>query len=309
MEQQSMSFTAPLQRAWSRAQQMLFKPFDIGRWLVIGFAAWLAALGGGGGGGTNFGMNGSGGGDAVDAGEQVAQGVHQGWEWLLSHGVAAGLILVGVLVLVAIIVAVLWVGSRGKFIFLDNVLRNQAAIVEPWKRFRRLGNSLFAFRLLVMMVCLPLAVGLIGLCIWLIIAAGGWPQLNGVAMVVGVVAAAFIGGLLLIATLYAAFFLDAFVVPLMYRFDLGVLAAWRRFLGHLRTRAGGFLLCGLFVFGLYLLVFSAIMVTGVMTCCLGFILVALPYVGTVVLLPIHITYRAFTVAFLAQIEPEIQFTN
>lgn len=30
-------------------QQVLFRPFDIGKWLVIGFACWLARLAEGGG--------------------------------------------------------------------------------------------------------------------------------------------------------------------------------------------------------------------------------------------------------------------
>ena len=32
-----------------RVKQMLFRPFDLGKWFVIGFCAWLAYLGEGGG--------------------------------------------------------------------------------------------------------------------------------------------------------------------------------------------------------------------------------------------------------------------
>ena len=34
-------------------------------------------------------------------------------------------------------------GSRGKFVFLDDVLRGRSAIGEPWGRCGRLGDSLF----------------------------------------------------------------------------------------------------------------------------------------------------------------------
>jgi len=33
--------------------------------------------------------------------------------------------------------------SRGKFMFLDNVVHDRAEVSQPWQDFRRLGNSLF----------------------------------------------------------------------------------------------------------------------------------------------------------------------
>jgi hypothetical protein len=47
----------------------------------------------------------------------------------------------------------------------------------------------------------------------------------------------------------------------------------------------------------------AAVIAGVLTCCIGLLLIILPYVGTVVLLPIPVTYRGFTVALLDQIDP------
>jgi hypothetical protein len=38
----------------------------------------------------------------------------------------------------------------------------------------------------------------------------------------------------------------------------------------------------------------------VLTCCI----VGLPYVGTVILLPLYVTYRIFSLEFLAQFDPE-----
>ena len=39
-----ISFVEPLSRAWERMRRMLFSPFELGRWLVLGFSAWLAGL-------------------------------------------------------------------------------------------------------------------------------------------------------------------------------------------------------------------------------------------------------------------------
>ena len=47
-----ISYVQPLSRAWERMRQILFDPFELAKWLVLGFSAWLAGLAGGGGGGT-----------------------------------------------------------------------------------------------------------------------------------------------------------------------------------------------------------------------------------------------------------------
>ncbi|MCZ6507417.1 MAG: hypothetical protein O7A04_05140 [Acidobacteria bacterium] len=294
-----VSLLEALQDGWSWMVSMLFRPFDVRKWFVVGFAAWLAGLAGwGGGGGGSVSDD--------DGGAQILHSAQDGWDWLTSHELAAGMIFAGLLTLLALIVAVLWVSSRSKFIFLDNVVCDRAEIVEPWKRFRRQGNSLFAFRLVVALICIPLAFGLIGLCVWLAVGPGGWAHLEGAATVAGVVGTALLGLVLIIATLYTFFFLDAFVVPLMHRYDLGVMDAWRRFLALLGARPGWFLASGLFVFVLCILALVVVLTTGFMTCCLGFLLLAMPYVGTVLLLPLIITYRAFTVAFLGQFDSEVR---
>ena len=48
----------PVSPAFERVKLMLFRPFDLGKWFVIGFCAWLAFLGEAGsgfGGQSNFG--------------------------------------------------------------------------------------------------------------------------------------------------------------------------------------------------------------------------------------------------------------
>jgi hypothetical protein len=35
----------------------------------------------------------------------------------------------------------MWVASRGRFIFTDCLVKQRGAIVEPWREFRREGNS------------------------------------------------------------------------------------------------------------------------------------------------------------------------
>ena len=62
-------------------------------------------------------------------------------------------------------VVCLWLSSRGRFMFLDGLVRNRGAVVEPWREFRREGNSLFWFRFGLGLALLLTFLLLIGLCV------------------------------------------------------------------------------------------------------------------------------------------------
>jgi hypothetical protein len=47
-----------------------------------------------------------------------------------------------------------------------------------------------------------------------------------------------------------------------------------------------------------------VVAAGLITCCVGFFLLIIPYVGTVVTLPVWHTLRAYRLEFLAQFGPE-----
>ena len=128
----------------------------------------------------------------------------------------------------------------------------------------------------------------------------GWPIV--LAIVLSWWAAAMVPLLLLIA--YTHLFLFQFVVPIMYREGIGVLAAWGKFLALFRSHVLHFLAFGLFFIVLLIGVAVAIMVVGFSTCCVGFVLFALPYVSSVVLLPIDVLFRGLGPDFLAQFGPE-----
>ena len=111
--------------------------------------------------------------------------------------------------------------------------------------------------------------------------------------------------ILLVVLGYAAFFLEAFVVPIMHRYRLGAVDAWRRFFALFRDRPLPFLVVGLavlsafVVFGIWALLF------GFMTCCVGFLLLMAPYLSNVLLLPLTVLYRSFTLEFLAQFDDDL----
>ena len=76
--------------------------------------------------------------------------------------------------------------------------------------------------------------------------------------------------------------------------------AWVRFFSVFNKHPFHFLIFGLFVFVLLIGFVAAIILAGLMTCCIGFILFVIPYIGTVVTLPVWYTLRAFSLEYLAQ---------
>ena len=293
----NVHYVAPLRRAWARMKGILFNPFDLGKWLVIGFSAWLARLAGGGGGG---------GGRPNLSHDRAAtlhlrQFLRGAWEHLRAHPNWLALIIVGAAVVAVIVLLLLWISSRGKFIFLDNVVHDRARIAEPWRRFAERGDSLFLWRLGFLLACV-LALAVLGTVA--VVAAGGFPGFG-----FGSVRAITITGLAALAVVlwgiacaYVSLFLDSFIVPVMYKDGIGAVEAWRRFVPWIERHFGEFLLYGLFVLGLVVVVGTGVIVVGLMTCCVGLLLVVLPYVGTVILLPFLVTYRAFSLEFLAQLD-------
>jgi len=289
----NIAFFEPLNRAWARMKHILWQPFDLAKWLVLGFSAWLAGLAdGAGGGGWKYVLD-----DEdfsrryhLDTGGDALRGAGEALIWL-------PIIFVVIMAIAAILLLILWLSSRAKFIFLDNVIHDRARIVEPWHRLRDLGNSLFLWRLGYVVAC-----GLIVLVLLLLFFApaatlsfsDALAGLSYAAMVFGVLIMICLG----IVAAFIALLLEGFVIPIMYKFDLKATEAWKYFLPWIRSQPLSFFLYGLFVLalGFVVVVFFGLMC--VLTCCI----VVLPYVGTVILLPVWVTYRLFSVEFLAQFD-------
>jgi len=295
-----ISVITPIDRAFAWTKQVLFRPFAIQKWLTLGFCAFLASLvqggSGGGGGGSRFQGRPFHGYSLRDS---AAYDHVSGW--VLSHmHLVLGLGLVLLIVIVGIVALCQWLGSRGQFMFLDGVVHDRAAVVEPWHRFRELGNDLFVFRFLLLVVSLGYfaVVGYLG---WRIarpdIAAChfGKSALTAVTLT---------GGLTLLgvlAVLLVHLLLTDFMVPVMYHRNirtghaLGVL--WREIIpGH----AGSFALFFLMEILLGIAALVIIFLGACCTCCIA----ALPYVSSVVFLPIFVFFRSYSLYFLEQFGEE-----
>jgi len=276
--------------------RILFAPFRVETWLVLGFAAFLSEY-----------LS-----DLTGPESQISyrergdlpggHALRDLAEFLLDP-VWGPLVLGTAFLAVVVLLLMMWLGSRGKFVFLDGVARERAAIVEPWKRWSAQGDSLFLWWLVA------------GIGSLLVIAAVSLPVIPTILAAIAnedfqlLAFAGLLGWLavlvpIVLAIAYVFLFTFQFVVPIMMIHGLGAGAAWGRFGALFRRHPWHFLAYGILYLVLNTLVGTVVAAFGLATCCVGFVILAIPYVGSVLLLPIEVTLRSLGPEFLAQFGPE-----
>ena len=298
-----ISYTAPLRRAWDRMKSMLFRPFRLETWIVVGFSAFLTHLFTGHN-SSFWGYHRSWNSDRMfPRAEHLAAGVQEHvLHWLenpfILMAIFAGLVLFAV---VALLLA--YVSARSHFVFLENVVTGRPEFLAPWGRHGRLGRSLFLWQAAFSFTWLvPAAIVLVPLAgVVRSEFLGGWVRWPSLIALIPMFALA---GLIAIVLGFFLHMTDEFIVPIMYRHQEPASAAWRRFWPLFTEHLGQFFAYAIFMFVLALLALVTVLVAGVATCCVGLLLAAIPYVGTVVLLPLYVTWRALGPEFLAQFGPE-----
>jgi ABC-type Fe3+ transport system permease subunit len=276
----------PFGEAFELMKKILFQPFELKKWLVIGFAAWLANLGAGGGGIGDFNYPDN----RREAVQKFNETIGQIPQPLLITGIC---VLICVVLLLIVLFA--WLRARGRFIFVDCVVHNRAAIVEPWKEFRAEANSFFLFSLLVVLVVVPVIV-IAGLVLIVPFIPGRDQTEPGVGFWIGISLTAFIS----VCLIFVWALITQLMVPIMYRQRCRARVAFAQAMGLVSSYPGPILLYVLF---LLLLAVAAVMVSCAVTCATCCI-AAIPYVGTVILLPIPVTLSAFSLLFLRQFGPD-----
>jgi len=276
----------PFGEAFELMKKILFQPLDLKKWLVIGFAAWLANLGAGGGGIGNF--------NYPDNRRKGTQKFNE-----MIGQIPQPILITGICVLICVVLLLIvlfaWLRARGRFIFVDCVVRNRAAIAEPWKEFRGEGNSFFLFSLLVALVLIAVIV-IAGMVLIVPFIPRGDQAQPGVAFWVGLSLTAFVAVCLIFVWALAS----QLMVPIMYRQRCRARLAFAQTVDLISSHPGPILLYVLF---LLLLGVAVVMIScGVTcaTCCIA----AIPYVGTVILLPLPVTFGAFSLLFLRQFGPD-----
>lgn len=272
----------PFGEAFELMKKILFQPFDLKKWCVIGFAAFLS----GHISGVNLPIGNLGGSHRTN--ENIPSPDFEQWKpWLPI------IIVVLVVVLLALAVLFAWLRARGYFIFTDCIARNRAAIAVPWREYRREGNSYFLFLLLVGFGSLSIF-GVVAFCAFGVGLLGHDANNSTMTPLLIVCLVVFLLVLLCFAFVFGV--ISFFMVPLMYVRRCRSGEAFRQIAGLLLENAGSFILFCLFGFCLLLGVGMISGIAACLTCCIA----ALPYVGTVILLPVYVCLRAYGLFFIRQ---------
>jgi len=279
----------PFNLALEWTKQVLFRPFDLEKWLVIGFAAFLSHLAGGSGTGFNFNpasFRNRGNWDFRTTSHNLYSTSDHVSLWLILFVTAAILV-----IMIAVVLVLLWIGCRGRFIFVDCVVRNRGAIKEPWRELGEVANSFFGFLLVTLLIFVLMAfVAGSPFILWLALHHGDVSF--GPAMVLGIglwIAFVFIFAL-------AWGLISQFMIVTMYRRRCGAVEAFRSTVSLMMSDPVPFILYILFLFVLTILVAMISCVATCVTCCIA----AIPYVGTVILLPLYVFLTAYPLLFARQ---------
>ncbi|NQU88397.1 MAG: hypothetical protein HQ541_21840 [Mariniphaga sp.] len=296
----TIEYGRPLSKGYDRMKKALFQPFNIGKWFTLGFTAFLASLADcQGNRGGNYSSDRHTDWDELFNFPQIA------WEWLIEHPLYFNLIIIGVIFLFILGFVFTWLSSRGKFMFLDNVVYDRAEVKQPWFEYRKEGNSLFLWRLVFGLIVFATFVLFFIYCFEtakeihyedILGVTKFWMITKMILMFLGLI---IISGII---TTY----LDHFVVPIMYKRRISALKGWSVFLRIFGRYFGHFILYALFTFILGVGIIIGVIILALMTCCIGFILLVIPYINVVVLLPVHYLFRAFSVEFLEQFGDEFK---
>ncbi len=289
---QRISVIDPISPAIEHIRLMLFKPFDLSKWFIIGFCAWLAQLGQGGGGGGGNGWKEHGDGPGLEA---IKSG-------LIAH-LAVIILVAAIIIPIIIIIAVVlcWLRSRGQFMFVHCVAGNKAEVAIPWNKFARHANSLFLFRIILgfigfLVIGIPVAASVF---VGFVMCATGFNP----AAIMGLIGAIFVAVVVAILFALIAKFTTDFVVPIMFVNTESVVAGWKQCLALISSNKAQTVLYILFQIVIWLVVgfiASAICLVTCCFCCCLLVLFVLPYIGTVILLPLFAFKRAYSLFYLRQ---------
>jgi hypothetical protein len=287
----TISVIEPVNEAIERTKTILFKPFNLEKWFIIGFCAWLADLFQGGFGGFNCRFNNK---------EDFSKAI----EFCKAHIIfAVSSAIVAVILFVAVILVILWLSSRGKFMFLDCLAKNKARIKEPWKTFKKQANSLFGFRLLLAVVSFVYiaATFIVIIALWAFIKSAVNEKIIPIILLLVIAIPLIIISVLFFGLVQTLTF--DFIIPIMYLQRIGVFAAWEKFLLLLWQNFWKIMLYLVFKILIILCMGAiALLIIGLSCCCCCCIgaVVFIPYIGTVILLPLSSFCRLYALSYFRQ---------
>jgi len=315
-----ITYWRPIESAWKRMVTVLFRPFALNKWMVIGFSAFLAECGRSSGSSqVNSGGSHSGGGSGTKSGgtddlgrsikAELCELIDKAHDYWMLHSeviITVGLIIL--LMMLLLIILVNWLNSRGQFMLLDNALKNRGAVKEPWSEYTKEADSLMVFQIVLglisFFVILALLTGIF-MPAFQMIMAERWNR-ESVGIMIGSVVLLI---MVCLITTFIEMLLRDFVVPLMYQRRVSVIEGCRMIVPLVQVHFWKFVLYGLILMVVNTVIGFAVVLGVLVTCCTALLLLCIPYIGTVVLLPTILFRRFISIEFLKQFGVEYDLFN
>jgi hypothetical protein len=270
---------SPINIAYERTQRILF-PINPERWVTIAFGAFLMLPLFGG---VNFSGN-----SHNQSNEPASLFV---------------LIVISIIAFIALVFSIflMWLNAYGQFVFLDNLFREKPSISEPWVKYSPQANLLFLFNLGVgaaLLFCFILAM------VPVVIIAAILPS--------AFILYAFYGFILFVAALpfyaiWISFYL--FGPAIMYKQGIPPWAAFRITTGFVIKDPLGILLYILAMFGMLIIYCMALIICVICTLCTLGCLLMIPFVGHLIVLPVTVFFRCYSLEILAPFGAEYDLWN
>jgi len=230
---------------WTAA--MLFRPFKPKKWLILTFVALLAGYMAGGG-NFNAGNNFDRSKESVQTSKISASIIpvtesrttqsltgesSRPGKFLEGLGAPEVILIIFILLLVvAVIPLFMWLSSRFNFIFIQNIIRNDASIRKPFRENRLVGNSYFLFSLIYSFLSVLLLGVIGGACFLILFAIGTFNQPSSAGFVPILLTCLAFGALFMLAlalVILVGFAVHEFVLFVMFRDRIGIKEAWPKF--------------------------------------------------------------------------------
>lgn len=343
-----VDFGEIISSSMKRTTTVLFKPFDLKKWMLFILIAFLA---GSLSNGCNLNLNNN----FQEATNQEQSRTEQdtfkapetGANQPLSpeqRRFVITLVIILVAAVVALIIFLMWLGARFSFVFLEDVVKNDASIKAPFKANRDSGNSYFLFNFSAMSLILVLFAGIVYLGGISLVKADVFAKtVTNIKQVMEILLMA-LPYLIMLTVLFltaGVIFLIAsnFVVVVMFKDRINVTRAWAKVWGLLRKNIMNFILYLLLRIGLYIgagiiyflvsivSIIAVMIPLGLTGLLLYFISKAIPagflvgywaaigVIATPVILfllycliglylPFAVFFRAFSVRFLGKLDPQ-----
>jgi len=259
----------------------------------------------------------------------------------LTSWITTGMVMFFIFLIVPLILLFMWLASRFKFIWFDSIIKNDASVVEPFGRYKKEGNSLFVFYLVVFLVTLAFF-GFLALWVFGVGKASGLFSSGSMWSFSKAIGAFLIPGLLAVAGFIFLIFLhlaiDQFVVTIMAMDNSLFKPAWDKFMNIYNNNCKEFWFYVLVLIGLgilcailavivalaclLVLALAAAILFGIPYLLLGMLLkimplfiayaviVGIPFIAVAILLlmcvnlPFAVFFRSFSLYFLSSLDCE-----